>query len=460
MNICFVTPEYITEKESFDGGLSNYLFRLVVALKQFGHNPFIVVASKVNEVIIDNGIEIHRVASSTDLTPVYLQWCYQSFVLNNYIEEIAKIKPIDILQYASYTLPSLFCSSTIPSICRISSYEPYSDLYYDITISEEEKNSKYSLEKIAFISTNAIFGPCKIIAEAIEKDFSIGTIPIVETPFYNDVKQFDNSVYVSQLQNKNYFLFFGTLSILKGIKTIATIVDELLDKHPQFLFVFIGKQTSIEGKKAMDYIYAKTLKNRNRILYIPALKHAQLYPIIANAEVCILPSRIDNFPNCCIEAMFHKKIVIGTLYTGFNQLITHGKNGFLCERDNPMDLFTTIETVLNLSNQEKQAIELEAYKRTLQLSPEKVVLQLLELYKITIADFNKEADDEKHIKLQKEIQSILFKVMNTELLQYKNESTEMHARLNELLNSKTYIFGNIILAPFRKIKTIVLNLVK
>jgi hypothetical protein len=51
MRIAFLTSEFISEKESFDGGLSNYLYKVALELLKNGHNPIIVVVSKKNELI-------------------------------------------------------------------------------------------------------------------------------------------------------------------------------------------------------------------------------------------------------------------------------------------------------------------------------------------------------------------------------------------------------------------------
>jgi hypothetical protein len=61
MKICFVTPEFVTEAKNFDGGLSNYLYRVSLGLLELGHHPVVMVASDTTEVFTHRGIEVHRV---------------------------------------------------------------------------------------------------------------------------------------------------------------------------------------------------------------------------------------------------------------------------------------------------------------------------------------------------------------------------------------------------------------
>ena len=52
-------------------------------------------------------------------------------------------------------------------------------------------------------------------------------------------------------------------------------------------------------------------------------------------SVVVLPSLIDNFPNACLEAMGLGKVVIGTVGTSFDELISEGTTGFLVSPNNP-----------------------------------------------------------------------------------------------------------------------------
>ena len=53
MRIAFVTTEYITESDSFDGGLSNYLHKVSLNLVAAGHEPVII------ELIFQKTISIY-----------------------------------------------------------------------------------------------------------------------------------------------------------------------------------------------------------------------------------------------------------------------------------------------------------------------------------------------------------------------------------------------------------------
>ena len=56
MRIAFLTSEFVSEEQSFDGGLSRYLLKAAIELTKHGHKPIVVVVSKKNEIIYYNNI--------------------------------------------------------------------------------------------------------------------------------------------------------------------------------------------------------------------------------------------------------------------------------------------------------------------------------------------------------------------------------------------------------------------
>ena len=93
-----------------------------------------------------------------------------------------------------------------------------------------------------------------------------------------------------------------------------------------------------------------------------------------------MPSKADNFPNACIEAMALKKIVVGSCCCGFEQLIENETNGFLIEVGDHNNLLKAMIKVINLAPEKKAIIEERAYERIKELSPEKIGQQLIDFY--------------------------------------------------------------------------------
>ena len=204
---------------------------------------------------------------------------------------------------------------------------------------------------------------------------------IIETPFLVETSNLDDRPYCELLAGKRYLLFFGTLNPMKGVPLIAQIIRSLLSSHPELFFVFIGKECGgYLGKSMMQHVWEEAGPYRGRVLYLGQLRHEQLYPILANALAVVLPSRVDNLPNTCLEAMAHRRVVIGTRGTGFEQLITEGRNGFLCDSESSASLLEALEKTLRMTDEERHRMGEEAWQRVHQFRPEIVVNQLISFY--------------------------------------------------------------------------------
>ena len=107
-------------------------------------------------------------------------------------------------------------------------------------------------------------------------------------------------------------------------------------------------------------------------------------PVIKNADFILMPSRIENFPNACVESMSLSKIVIASKGISFEQLINDKENGFLFENANSKDLLKVIEQVLNLSKERKKEIEKNAKKTVERLHPDITVKKLINYYQSII----------------------------------------------------------------------------
>jgi glycosyltransferase involved in cell wall biosynthesis len=392
MRIAFVTSEYITE-ENFDGGLANHLSRVCPLLFAKGHQVTVIVSSDREETIFRDGVEIRRVIVPKFGGPFWLyglvfkrfreakQWIRQSWFLNRAFASLHKKQPFDLVQYSSYAAVGLFRLKSVATVIRLSSYEPLWQTAY-LLPNTPDNRLKILLERFALQRADGIFGPSSVIAEAIEKDLG-PPIQVIEPPFSWKLGDIDEQPYQDLLAGKKFLLFLGTLGTLKGVSSIAEIIFPLLESHSNLYFVFVGKDDGYLNKTMMEYVWTNADSYRGRVLYLGQMRHEQIYPILSHAVAVILPSRIDNLPNSCIEAMACKRIVIGTRGASFEQLIEDGVSGFLVPIDSPPDLLCAINQALRLPESEIQAMGERAGDRITKLDPRQTVDKLIAFYQST-----------------------------------------------------------------------------
>lgn len=401
----YVTSEYINPDTLWpvDGGLASYLCKITQHLVKCGYEISVVVADgNVNKRVSYNGVNV--IFIPTKLKKTFWQkisWLFitgkkrhriksefiHSRIHKTILQENSKT-PIDLIQYASYLATGKCPETDIPSCVRISSYAKLWQKYYNYFNPMEVED-----EVIQFQNARFLYGPSKYIADYIKKDLKLKTdIKIIETPFIPYNGQEDDSLYQdlkSKIKNRPYLIFYGSVGLLKGAQEIANSIYEIFKKHPKLSLVLVGKEMLIDGKSYVDFIKKSAKQYADRVIYYSKQPHETLFPLIRHAKAVLLPSRIDNLPNTCIEAMGLKKIVIGSRGASFEQLITDGESGILCQAGNAKSIVKAVDKLMTLSPNEIKKMEQKAYERSLILSPEKIVPQVLDYYNYVIKNWGK-----------------------------------------------------------------------
>ncbi|EOS29450.1 hypothetical protein C807_02836 [Lachnospiraceae bacterium 28-4] len=386
MVIIFAANDYFENGKATEG-FPIYLHRVTMALAKLGHNPIIVACGKRNRHYKKEGVEIFTVYCTSMEMPIEsLTFGYQilsaSKVINKKIREISKQRKIDLIQFTSLQgLAACYYGKT-PAVMRLSSY---AKVYYATyqTMDKSKVKIMAFFERLAAARCNAVFAPCKITADNFGDDIG-RPVSVIETPFVNDVAIYDESIYKDRLEGKKYVLFFGTLIAEKGVLVIADTIQKFLKMHSEYYMVCCGKNALINGRSAVNILQDAAGHFADRFVYLKELSHEKLYPVIQKADFVILPSLVENLSNACIEAMYFKRVVIGTDGISYEQLIDDGISGLLCKPNNADSLLEKMNEAARMSKIQKQEIGKRAKKRIDQLAPEVVVSKLLRFYQYVI----------------------------------------------------------------------------
>lgn len=123
---------------------------------------------------------------------------------------------------------------------------------------------------------------------------------------------------------------------------------------------------------------------KNRVLCMGHQPFEQLRPIIQHAACCVFPSRVDNLPNTCLEAMSLGVPVIGTRGASFEQLIDDGVSGLLIKIDSASQLRDAVLRLLGLPEEMRAEMGAQALKRAAQNNGAAVAEKLTAFYQEVI----------------------------------------------------------------------------
>ena len=342
MRIVFVTTEYITNKDQFNGGLGNYLYRVAKALVSLGHDVNIIVLAENKNKFNHDGIQVYNLLTS-DLTRLLLNRLTRyrivqtlncldfSFQAYRKLMQLHKQKPFDIVQFPDWDACGLISSFLlpIPQVVRISGCRAFwKEKEY---VNLDERIMEW-FELLQLRQNKHIYSPSYLLKQLLENETKITNVDVIRTPFYIENTNWDLSIYNDHLKDKKYLLFFVRLNQrIKGFHILAKALPSVLEKHSDCHVVLVGKDASSSiASSIKEYLRSLCYQYSDRLVFIEKeLSHAELYPIIEGARLVVLPSLIDNLPNACLESMALGTPVIGTYGASFDEIISEGETGFL-----------------------------------------------------------------------------------------------------------------------------------
>jgi glycosyltransferase involved in cell wall biosynthesis len=136
--------------------------------------------------------------------------------------------------------------------------------------------------------------------------------------------------------------FFNILAVgrfhhEKNFEVLLKALNLLDDKTIELILVG-------EGDNDIDYKKYIAQHNLNVEIIVPQKNLIQYFLV---ADLCILPSARDPFPNFMLQAGLHKKPFIGANVDGIGELINNGENGLLFTSGNEYELAEKIKMIKN-----------------------------------------------------------------------------------------------------------------
>jgi len=166
------------------------------------------------------------------------------------------------------------------------------------------------------------------------------------------------------------YLFVGSGFERKGVAPFLKALSKL---PPNCHGVIVGT----DKRKALYEKEAAALGIAGRVYFTGGLKDAS--PAYGAADVFVLPTLYDPFPNAALEAMASGLPVVTSNKSGAAELIQNGVNGYCCDA---LDIEALARAMLALQDeQQRQAIGTAARKTVLPLTFEAMSGRLVALYK-------------------------------------------------------------------------------
>ena len=207
------------------------------------------------------------------------------------------------------------------------------------------------------------------------------TMVLYNTPGEKVKESLDKSVNTFN----SYYLFYGRLSVEKGISTLLKSIE----KYPQLPLKIVGTGPLEEELK--NFCCEKGLIN---VEFLGYKSGKELFDLVAGAKYVCAPSECyENNPMTIVEAYSLATPVIGAAIGGISEIIKEGETGFLFESGAISSLENAIEKSLAVSENEYSLIKKNAYQfAKANFDSEKYYEMLVGFYQNVIKKFNSSKD--------------------------------------------------------------------
>lgn len=156
--------------------------------------------------------------------------------------------------------------------------------------------------------------------------------------------------------------FVGRFAEKKGVEILISTFTQLsnLDYPVELILCGMGPLEN----KYLQLIQKLKISNKTKILKF-FNDNEKLITVYELTDIIVIPSVItkggdvEGLPVVSLEALYFGKIVIGSIQSNLNEIIDHGKNGFLFDSEKPGELKILLEDILN-NKYDLEAIKLEA----------------------------------------------------------------------------------------------------
>ncbi|MEN2281305.1 glycosyltransferase [Algoriphagus sp. SE2] len=173
----------------------------------------------------------------------------------------------------------------------------------------------------------------------------------ISIPIGIDPNEIQKKLEISvEPQKDDYLLFVGSLVSEKDPLGMVTIFKEVLKIYPKIRLKFLGSgslESSLTEKIETD-------KLQDSVEIIP--NQSNIFPLLSQAKVLVMPSKIEGLPAVILEAMYCKVPVIAYAAGGIPEVLMSKKTGWCIETGNQEAFEASVLEVLNTPPTELEKI--------------------------------------------------------------------------------------------------------
>lgn len=246
-----------------------------------------------------------------------------------------------------------------------------------------------TLEEYSITAADALLSPSRFVADQAMARYSIDPTRLSVIPYpLGERALLERS---AQTWKGGSISYIGRLETRKGIvEWVDAAVTVALD-FPDLRVEFVGGDTAVAvsgGATVGDVARARIPRNVRRQFRFHGVRDRRgMLDVLSRSRAAAVPSRWENFPYSCIEAMASGLPVIASPHGGMRELIADGVSGWIARDSTPAALTATLRQLLDTGPEQLQLMGDAAAKSVERICDNDVIVKRhLELkYRLSVS---------------------------------------------------------------------------
>lgn len=362
MKIAFISYEY--PPDTAFGGIATYVYQIAQVLQQRGHHVEVFTGSwQRSGSELEQGILVHRICEkdlstfADRIAPVFadrhqlvqfdvLEGTEIGASARGAIQRVPDVPlvvklhtPGFLIDQINYIPPtfSLKLRRCLGALRRGQKPTPFPQWQYEVN---------HDLERWHTLQADEITTPSQQLGTKLIEQWDLPADRVVHLPNPYTPTAALRTIPVDTCTHR--VTFIGRLEIRKGILELAQAIPLILRRLPQIKFRFVGAAlpSPQPGLNMQHYLERQLWAWRQSLEFTGALDLDRIPDVLATTDVCVFPSRWENFPNVCLEAMSAARGIVGSSAGGMVDMLDGGQAGYLVPPCDSKELATAIVALM------------------------------------------------------------------------------------------------------------------
>ena len=318
------------------GGIGSWSWKAAQGLTRLGNEVHLFTEAHDGDSVEDvaSGVHIHRLHPAR-LRPHSVAWAWAA------ARAVAASGSFDVVQACEWDAEAMVYAlrPVSPLVTRLASPH-YMVQSTNVAPLRKRLRSAFTsrMERMQAKRSRRVISPTLHLAREVAQRWRMDLDAITIVPTGIDPPQISAAPIPASLAEARYLLYFGRLEIRKGVDTLIDALPAVMSADRAVHCVFIGEDMGFNGVPFVEYAQQTCADFWPRVHFLPRMAHPELFGIVANATLVVIPSRWENLANTCLESMVLGRAIIATTGSGFNEVLTDGIDGLLVPPGDPTAL--------------------------------------------------------------------------------------------------------------------------